>query len=468
MKSLRSTWTLAAALGCMAMFTLGCPTAGTPDNQGDMGDSGNQGDMGDSGNQGDMNNGNGQPTNAAPTANAGTDRTVLKGGAVSLTGTASDPDGDSLTVSWKQTSGTAVTLAGASTLTASFTAPSAAAVLVFELTVDDGKGQTASDSVTVTVNIPPAFLFVANNDTGRITSYSTDNINGEIEPSGRIDAGATTSLFQVRSILVTPDGQLFATRQNGGIAIYDDALSILSDTPADRVVDGAKSLLDSPISLAYDAGSDTMYVGNINAEEGILAFADVSKTGFDGDIAPTRMFSTDDRAPDTAGVSVLMTIDALWLDADGSLYASDTSGNNVNSSRILVFDDAASADGETAASREITSSSFGNIEDLTIDKDGRLYVVDQSNNVYVFDNASSLDGQVAPDATITITGSPTPNFHGIAVDSNGVGYIADREYDAIYSLAEIAKLDGTVTDFTILEGFDSRVAGPRQIWVFEP
>jgi len=338
----------------------------------------------------------------------------------------------------------------------------------FQLDCVDALASPGSDSVTVTVNVPAAFLFVANNDTGRITSYSTDNIDGEIEPANRLDPGATTSLFQVRSILVTPGGQLFATRQNGGIAIYNKALSIMSDTPADRVVDGNKSLLDSPISLAYDSASDTMYVGNANAEEGILAFVGVSKSSFDGDVAPTRMFSTDDRFPDVPGVSIKMTIDALWLDSDGSLYASDTSGLNVNSSRILVFDDPSTADGNTAASRVITSSVFGNIEDITIDKDGRLYVADGSNNLYVFDDASALDGDVTPDATITIGGSPTPQFEGIAVDSNGVGYIADRQYDAVYSLDGIGKLDGTASNFKTLEGFDSRIAGPRQIWVHEP
>lgn len=476
MHRLRGRWALAAVVGCMTALNMGgCPfplLSGGQFGGGLLGAlfGGGSQNAGDGQNTGDDQNSNdstnNQDDNTAPNVDAGSDQTVLRGDAVTLMGGTSDPDGDALTSAWAQTSGPAVTLSGANTLTPSFTAPNEAAELVFELTVTDSGGKTASDSVKVTVNVPPAYLFVANNDTGRITSYSTDNINGEIAPSGQLDAGATTSLFQVRSVLVTPAEQLFATRQNGGIAIYDKALSIMSDTPADRIVDGNKSLLDSPISLAYDSATDTLYVGRINADEGILAFKGVSKAAFDGDVAPTRMFTPDDRYPNSG--SIRMTVDAMWLDTDGRLYASDTSGNNVNSSRILVFDDAAIADGQTAAAREITSDSFGQIEDITIDDEGRLYVVDQSNGVYVFDDASALDGKVTPDATITITGSPTPNFQGIAVDSAGTGYIADREYDAIYSLAGIGKLDGTVSDFTILDGFDSRVAGPRQIWVYEP
>jgi MYXO-CTERM domain-containing protein len=88
----------------------------------------------------------------APTVSAGDDQTVASGAAVSLAGTASDGNGDALTVEWTQESGPAVTLTGADTLTPSFTAPTLTAdtELVFELTANDGF-QSISDTVTVTV-----------------------------------------------------------------------------------------------------------------------------------------------------------------------------------------------------------------------------------------------------------------------------------------------------------------------------
>jgi hypothetical protein len=74
---------------------------------------------------------------------------------VSLDGSgSSDPDGDTLTYSWTQTAGTQVTLNDANSASPSFTAPdvdSNGDTLTFELTVDDGNGHTATDTVNIDV-----------------------------------------------------------------------------------------------------------------------------------------------------------------------------------------------------------------------------------------------------------------------------------------------------------------------------
>jgi LmbE family N-acetylglucosaminyl deacetylase len=97
-------------------------------------------------------------TNQPPTANAGADKTVNEGTAVSLPGSGSDPDGTITSYAWTQTAGPTVTLSGANTATASFTAPqvTASTVLTFRLTVTDNGGATGTDTVNVTVNDVPA------------------------------------------------------------------------------------------------------------------------------------------------------------------------------------------------------------------------------------------------------------------------------------------------------------------------
>ncbi len=92
--------------------------------------------------------------NVAPNAQvAQATITVNEGAAVNLNASnSSDANGDSLTYSWVQTSGGAVTLNNASTSSASFTAPQVTATTsyAFEVTVSDGE---LEDKAIVTVNV---------------------------------------------------------------------------------------------------------------------------------------------------------------------------------------------------------------------------------------------------------------------------------------------------------------------------
>jgi len=99
--------------------------------------------------------GGGGGGNKAPEADAGEGQSVAASAAVTLDGSgSSDPNGDALTYRWEQLSGVAVTLDSATAARPRFTAPAAAATLVFRLTVSDG-ALTDTDDVTVVVSSTP-------------------------------------------------------------------------------------------------------------------------------------------------------------------------------------------------------------------------------------------------------------------------------------------------------------------------
>jgi len=147
-------------------------------------------------------------TNAQPVADAGPDQTVRKKTPVTLDGSSSsDSDGDSLTCSWTQTSGPAVTLAGADTAAPTFT-PSRSGLYAFQLTVDDGDGGVATDTVVVTATNAPPVADAGSNQTVRKKTLVTLNGSLSFDPDGDM---LTFSWTQLSGPAVTLTGADTAT-----------------------------------------------------------------------------------------------------------------------------------------------------------------------------------------------------------------------------------------------------------------
>ncbi|HSC08048.1 MAG TPA: hypothetical protein VLD59_14580, partial [Steroidobacteraceae bacterium] len=89
--------------------------------------------------------------------NGGQTQTVLEQRTVTLSGSATDPDGNALTFQWTQEFGPPVSLTNANTATATFTTPSVStrAVLQFRLTATDSQNAQAFAQVDVFVDPDP-------------------------------------------------------------------------------------------------------------------------------------------------------------------------------------------------------------------------------------------------------------------------------------------------------------------------
>jgi hypothetical protein len=89
-------------------------------------------------------------TNHAPTVNAGPDISVNENQSIGMSASASDQDGNSLTYSWSCTGGS---LSSSTSLNPTYYAPSVTSDTTYNCTlnVNDGKGGSASDSVSIRV-----------------------------------------------------------------------------------------------------------------------------------------------------------------------------------------------------------------------------------------------------------------------------------------------------------------------------
>ncbi|HEY6961517.1 MAG TPA: PKD domain-containing protein [Gaiellaceae bacterium] len=91
--------------------------------------------------------------NAPPTVSLAAAGPVDEGGSpITLSASASDPDGDPVAVTWQTTAGTL----NANGTAATFSADDGPAVATITMTADDGRGGTASAAIDVTIeNVPP-------------------------------------------------------------------------------------------------------------------------------------------------------------------------------------------------------------------------------------------------------------------------------------------------------------------------
>ena len=379
--------------------------------------------------------------NTAPSVNAGPDHEIAEGATVTLNGNATDADDDSLTYSWRQTSGLpAVDLLGANTSSPTFTAPAVASdtVFIFEMTVYDGS-ERSTDTVEVTIrDIPDITYFV--------TTWRTDAAGESIT----IPVGGATGTYTVdwgdgnTSVNVSGDQtHVYGDAGTYTVRISGDFTRIyLNDHPsnADKLAsieqwgdirwESMKSAFHGAANMAYRA-TDVPVLSDVTSMrymfydapsfDGNLSGWDVSRvtdmagtfwgaSSFDGDLSGWEVSRVTDMTGtfwgassfdgDLSGWNVSSVTDMTSMFSGASSFDGDLSDWNVSSvtGMTSMFAGASSFDGDLSGwnvssvtgmtSMFSGASSFnGDLSDWNVSS-----VTDMSN---MFRGASSFDGDLS-------------------------------------------------------------------------
>ncbi len=376
--------------------------------------------------------------NQPPVANAGSDVSItLPASTVTLNGSSSkDPDGSIKSYVWKQTSGAAGPIITSATDSKTTVTGLTAGTYVFQLTVTDDKGTTASDQVTVTVTGQKNDAPTAN--AGKDVSITLPASTASLDGSASSDGDGKIDQYAWKKISGPAGGNISSpaaskTNITGLVAgAYVFELTVTDDedaTASDRVtvtVNGANqapvakagnditiSLPQSSVQLDGSASSDAD--GNITDYSwvkisgpagGTVASPAAENTNVTGLTQGTYVFELKVTDNDNSSATDRVTV---VVNAANQAPVADA-GNDLTISLPLAtahLNGSASADADGSIASYSWVKISGPAGGTIIDAGGKeTNVTGLAAGTYVFELTVTDDDKASASARVTVTVNP--------------------------------------------------------------
>jgi rhodanese-related sulfurtransferase len=302
--------------------------------------------------------------NAAPNANAGPDQTVTPGTLVSLNGSGSTDDENSIkSYQWTASSGTiSPSLLNSTTATPSFTAPATSGWVLYELTVTDNGDLTDTDTVKITVqaavvdpNNPPeanagADQTVKEGATVILDSSGSTDTDGTIASRSWTQTGGTPAVTlpnpaAIKPIFTAPDVSA-STVLTFTLTVTDDDGAIDMDTVSVTVNDDTTPPPAQNVAPTADAGSAQSV-----KENKTVTLDGSGSTDSDGTIASYAWTQTD-----STGITVVLSNSSA---AKPTFTAPDVDAATTLTFALIVTDNQGASSASDTVSVNVTESSGG-------------------------------------------------------------------------------------------------------------
>ncbi|MGV0790808.1 Ig-like domain-containing protein [Mycolicibacterium sp. XJ1819] len=458
-------------------------------------------------------------TNAAPTVSAAVGEPDPDTGAVRGSITATDPDGDAVTVTagtwWAARGSVTVDPDGTFTYTptddarhraAAVDGPTADKTDAFEVTVSDARGQVATVSVTVPIgpanNAPGAFVpdweLTTDPSTGKVTGriYGSDLDGDTLAYGGSAPSGKGT-------LVVGPDGR-FTYTPTEAARHAASAVGASTETKTDTVTltvdDGHGGLTETQVTITISpANAEPIYTGWTGTTDPVTGVVTGQLHGFDADGDPLSFDTYYSWGP---GGPIHNSDGTLVLNSDGSFTytpsasarfaaaATDATAADKNATWSIVVSDGhgvepganqtlsvaispAVLDHQVAASHVLDGFDF--IREIVTGPDGRIYVGQVRWNDYSdwrsyqhgpADSASIV--VIDPDngfQTYSIALTHLSDFSDMAVTPNGRIYLVDK--GTVVEVNPDTRVEAVVSGAAAGPEYNRIVAGTdNQIYLF--